>query len=123
MPLETFFESYKFFLTEYSDLFLTMGQNLFKGLATILIVWFGINGQPRIDAETEGLVVRMAKENPAWGYDRIVGALANLGYQRRATGRSNAPPPPQFSVSITTTSYSSMRGSTICTRPPTPVRA
>ena len=26
MPFETFFESYKFFLTEYSDLFLTMGQ-------------------------------------------------------------------------------------------------
>ena len=57
MPFETFIESYKFCLTEYSDLFLTMGQNLFKGLATILIVWFGINGQPRIDAETEGLVV------------------------------------------------------------------
>jgi hypothetical protein len=25
------------------------------------------------------LVVQMAKENPSWGYDRIVGALANLG--------------------------------------------
>jgi hypothetical protein len=24
-------------------------------------------------------VVRMAKENPGWGYDRIVGAMANLG--------------------------------------------
>jgi putative transposase len=23
----------------------------------------------------------MAKENPSWGYDRIVGALANLGHQ------------------------------------------
>jgi hypothetical protein len=23
----------------------------------------------------------MAKENPDWGYDRIVGALANLGYK------------------------------------------
>ena len=39
------------------------------------------HGRPRIDEETEGLVVRMAKENPAWGYDRIVGALANLGHQ------------------------------------------
>ena len=27
----------------------------------------------------ERLVVQMAKENPTWGYDRIVGALANLG--------------------------------------------
>src|SRR4029453_12027523 len=25
-------------------------------------------------------VVRMARENRSWGYDRIVGALANLGY-------------------------------------------
>jgi len=37
-------------------------------------------GRPRVDHETEALVVRMAKENPSWGYDRIVGALANLGY-------------------------------------------
>jgi hypothetical protein len=27
------------------------------------------------------LVVRMAKENPGWGYDRIVRAMANLGLQ------------------------------------------
>ena len=26
-------------------------------------------------------VVRMAKENSDWGYDRIVGAMANLGYR------------------------------------------
>jgi putative transposase len=26
------------------------------------------------------LVLQMAKENPNWGYDRIVGALANLGF-------------------------------------------
>jgi len=37
-------------------------------------------GRPRIDAELEDLVVRMARENVDWGYDRIVGALANLGY-------------------------------------------
>ena len=37
-------------------------------------------GRPRIDPEVEQLVVRMAKENTDWGYDRIVGALANLGY-------------------------------------------
>ena len=38
-------------------------------------------GRPRIDAEIEQLVVRMAKENSDWGYDRIVGAMANLGYR------------------------------------------
>jgi putative transposase len=38
--------------------------------------------RPRVDEETERLVVRMAKENPGWGYDRIVGAMANLGLRR-----------------------------------------
>jgi putative transposase len=37
-------------------------------------------GRPPIDQELEALVVRMAQENRSWGYDRIVGALANLGY-------------------------------------------
>ena len=37
-------------------------------------------GRPPIDPELEALVVRMARENRSWGYDRIVGALANLGY-------------------------------------------
>jgi transposase InsO family protein len=36
-------------------------------------------GRPSIDPELEALVVRMAQENRSWGYDRIVGALANLG--------------------------------------------
>jgi len=38
-------------------------------------------GRPRIDQALEDLVVRMARENRSWGYDRIVGALANLGYR------------------------------------------
>jgi putative transposase len=37
-------------------------------------------GRPRIDKEVEDLVVRMARENRSWGYDRIVGALQHLGY-------------------------------------------
>src|SRR2546428_5692368 len=37
-------------------------------------------GRPRIAKEMEDLVVRMARENRSWGYDRIVGALSNLGY-------------------------------------------
>src|SRR5215467_7200553 len=36
-------------------------------------------GRPRIDQELEALIVCMAQENRSWGYDRIVGALANLG--------------------------------------------
>jgi len=38
-------------------------------------------GRPRVDDEIEQWVVRMAKENADWGYDRIVGAMANLGYR------------------------------------------
>src|SRR5262245_31668970 len=36
-------------------------------------------GRPKIDPDLEALVVRMAQENRSWGYDRIVGALADLG--------------------------------------------
>src|SRR5262245_20657796 len=37
-------------------------------------------GRPPIDPELEALVVRMARENRSWGYDRLVGALVHLGY-------------------------------------------
>src|SRR6185295_5871062 len=37
-------------------------------------------GRPWIRREVEQLVVRMASENRDWGYDRIAGALANLGH-------------------------------------------
>jgi putative transposase len=37
-------------------------------------------GRPRTDKEIEDLVVRMARENRSWGYDRIQGALQHLGY-------------------------------------------
>ena len=38
-------------------------------------------GGPRIKREVEQLIIRMAEENRDWGYDRIAGALANLGYE------------------------------------------
>jgi len=37
-------------------------------------------GRPRVDKELEDWVVHMAKENRSWGYDRIAGVLADLGY-------------------------------------------
>jgi hypothetical protein len=37
-------------------------------------------GRPPVAAEIEQLVIRMANENPRWGYRRIQGALSNLGY-------------------------------------------
>ena len=60
------------------------------------------SGRPRVEREIESLIARMAKENPGWGYDRIVGALENLGYRLsdqtvanilRRHGVPPAPPP------------------------------
>jgi putative transposase len=38
-------------------------------------------GRPRVDKALEDLVVHMAKANRGWGYDRLAGALAHLGYE------------------------------------------
>jgi hypothetical protein len=35
-------------------------------------------GRPPTPAEVVELVLRMARENPSWGYNRIEGGLANL---------------------------------------------
>jgi len=37
-------------------------------------------GRPRVRQEIVDLVLRFAREDPSWGYDRIQGALANLGH-------------------------------------------
>src|SRR5215813_4214762 len=64
-------------------------------------------GRPRIDKEVEELVLRMARENRSWGYDRIVGALANLGYtlSDQTVGnilkRHGIPPAPERKKTVT----------------------
>jgi putative transposase len=64
-------------------------------------------GRPTIDQELEALVVRMAQENRSWGYDRIVGALANLGYtiSDQSVGnilkRHGIPPAPERKTTTT----------------------
>jgi putative transposase len=63
--------------------------------------------RPTIDPELEALVVRMAQENRSWGYDRIVGALANLGYtvSDQTVGnilkRHSIPPAPERKTTTT----------------------
>ena len=58
-------------------------------------------GRPRIGQEIRELVLRLAQENPAWGYRRVHGELRRLGHQAseatvrrilRARRRRPAPP-------------------------------
>jgi hypothetical protein len=78
-----------------------LGREALEGVAAIvkpetILAWFRKHvarkfdssgsprkpGRPRTPEEIEALVVRMAEENPSWGYSRIVGALSNLGIKR-----------------------------------------
>ncbi len=58
-------------------------------------------GRRGVLAEIRRLVVRMAEENPTWGYTRIQGALKNLGHRvgrstiRRILKAAGIPPVPQ----------------------------
>ena len=64
-------------------------------------------GRPPIDPELEALVVRMAQDNRSWGSDRIVGALANLGYTisdqtvGNSLQRHGIPPAPERQTTTT----------------------
>jgi len=64
-------------------------------------------GRPRIDREVEALIIRMAEGNRCWGYDRIVGALTNLGHKvsdqtiGNVLRRHGIPPAPERKRTIT----------------------
>ena len=58
-------------------------------------------GRPPISPELEGLVLRLAKENPRWGYGKLEGELGKLGYEigrstiRDVLKRRRVPPAPE----------------------------
>jgi helix-turn-helix protein len=58
-------------------------------------------GRRGVMTEIQRLVVRMAAENPTWGYTRIQGALKNIGHRvgrstiRRILKAAGLPPVPQ----------------------------
>jgi hypothetical protein len=58
-------------------------------------------GRPPLVAEIQELVLRLARENPRWGYQRIRGELLTLGHEASATAiravlrRHRVPPAPR----------------------------
>ena len=76
-----------------------LGRNLLKDVACVakpdtILAWYrqliaqkfdgskfrSYPGRRRISREVTELIIKLAKENSGWGYDRVVGALANLGH-------------------------------------------
>ncbi|MHC4549909.1 MAG: helix-turn-helix domain-containing protein [Planctomycetota bacterium] len=58
-------------------------------------------GRPRVPRQVEELVLRIARENRSWGYDRVAGVVGNLGYEvadetvRNILQRNGLPPAPE----------------------------
>jgi hypothetical protein len=73
-------------------------------------------GRPRVDEEIEQHAIRMATENPTWGYRRIQGALAHVGHHidkitvRNILRRHHIPTVCLDVISLVTSSCGDTRG-------------
>ncbi|MGA2305028.1 MAG: integrase core domain-containing protein [Acidimicrobiales bacterium] len=84
-------------LTAFSRLLPCSGRNAFGVTPGTLLGWHRRlvarrwtyphcrPGRPCLDQETTALVLRLARENPRWGYRRIQGELIKLGIQLAAS--------------------------------------
>jgi transposase InsO family protein len=85
------------FLTALSRLFPRSSWSCFSVTPETLLAWHRRlvarrwtyphrrPGRPPVDEKTTGLVVRLARENPRWGYRRIQGELIKLGIRLAAS--------------------------------------
>jgi putative transposase len=58
-------------------------------------------GRPAISGDIEALILRLARENPTWGYGKLEGELGKLGYEvgrttvKAVLKRTGVPPAPE----------------------------